>query len=110
MVTASHFKWAFTNTRPDFPNGGLRLPNRWYGMYQFEPLPPFSACRAATSGDAMDGWLSGPKEIVMELHVNWGHACGATVETGCCGLGWGQHALANLCGRGPGTVRGMPLI
>ena len=34
----------------------------------------FSACAAATLGDARDDSISDPKKIITKFHVNWGHA------------------------------------
>ena len=44
------------------------------GLPHFVPPKDFSACAAATLGDAQDDSISGPKKIIMKLHVIWGHA------------------------------------
>ena len=73
-ASASYVEWAFTSKSLDLPNGGFHLPFAEDGPYHFEPPHSFPACKAATLKDAMDGFLSGPKEIFTKLHVNWGHA------------------------------------
>ena len=44
------------------------------GPRQFGAPRTLPACRAATLADATDGRLSGPKKIIMKLHVDGGHA------------------------------------
>ena len=69
-----YFEWAFTMKRPSLPDGGLHLPHSVDGLYRFEPPNTFSACKAVTLVDAMDGRLSDPGAVIMKLQVNWGHA------------------------------------
>ena len=73
-LAASYFEWAFTNKRPNEPNGGLHLQHTEGLPCRFAPPQTFSACGAVTLGDALDGCLSDPEKIIMELHVNWGCA------------------------------------
>ena len=61
------------NKRPKLPNGGVPLPNAENGSYQFDPPRTFSACKAVTLGDSLDGCSSDPKKIVVKLHLNRGH-------------------------------------
>ena len=39
-----------------------------------EPPLPFALYKAVALADAADGRQSGPKRIIMKLHVLWGHA------------------------------------
>ena len=43
-------------------------------LLRFDPPKDFSACTAATLGDAQDAGISDPKKTIKELHVNRGHA------------------------------------
>ena len=70
-VSAPRFEWAFTNKRPNLPEGGLNPPYAEDGLYQFEPR---------TLGDAMDGCPSDPKETIMKFHTNWGYTSEQQVE------------------------------
>ena len=55
-------------------DGGLHLLYTPGGLYRFETPPTLAAREAVTLGDAGDGGLAYPGEIVMKLHVKWGHA------------------------------------
>ena len=44
------------------------------GLFQFEPPRTLPACRVATLGGSMDGYLLGPEKIITKLRVNSGHA------------------------------------
>ena len=72
--SASYFQWASANRRPDLSDGSLRLLYEEDGLYHFEHPHTFSACKAGTFRGATDGCLSGPKESITKLHLNWGHA------------------------------------
>ena len=74
ILAASYFEWPFLGRRPDLSGGGLHLPLVENGLLRFVPPKDFSACTAATLGDARDDSISDPKKIIMKLHVNWGHA------------------------------------
>ena len=65
---------AFSRMRLNPACGGIRLPFAGDGMCSFTPSRTFSACKAATLGAARDGALSDPKQIIMDLHVNWRRA------------------------------------
>ena len=61
--------WACARKRP---NPEFVLPARRLVRAVLPPRRTFTARKAATSGDARDGTLSGPNKIIMKLHVNWG--------------------------------------
>ena len=69
-LAASRFEWAVAEKRPDLSDGGLHVPLVGSGLNRFDPLREFSACAAATLGDARDDSISGPKKIIKKLHVN----------------------------------------
>ena len=73
-LSASIADWAFSKGRPNLSNGGKHLPYSEDGMRSFPPPSTFSACEAVSLGDARDGILSDPKEIILKLHANWGRA------------------------------------
>ena len=100
MVSASYFEWAFVGNTPNLSNGGLHLPYAEAELYQFEPPHASSGCKAAALGDSMDGCLSGPKKIVMKLHVSRGHASAHQLKRV---LVDSIGAFAHLCGCGVGT-------
>ena len=71
---ASHFEWAAMDKGPDSSDGGLPLPFTGDGLRRFDPPSVFAACTAVTQGGARDVSASGPRMIIMTLHVTWGHA------------------------------------
>ena len=77
-VAASYFELALPKKRPNFSNGGLppptTHPHTEDGLYNFEYPHASSASKAVTLGDARDGCLSDPKEIIRKSHVDGGHA------------------------------------
>ena len=72
--SASYFEWTFSKKCPNSPNEGLRLPFSGDGLYRFESLRTFSACKAVVLGDAMGGRLPGPEKSIIKSRANWGHA------------------------------------
>ena len=60
--------------RPNLPNGGLRLSHAEDGLSQFDPPRTLPARKSVALGDEVDSRLSGPKDNIMKLHANWGHA------------------------------------
>ena len=74
VVSASYFERAFVNKRPNLSKGGIHFPYTEDGLYPFNRPSPCPACKAVTLGDASDGCLWGPEEIVMKLRVNSRHA------------------------------------
>ena len=67
---ASYFELALSKKRPNLSNGGLPLSYAEDGLYNSEHPHSFSTSKAVTLGDARDGCLSDPKEIITKLHVN----------------------------------------
>ena len=104
------FRMGHLEQTPNLSNGGLHLPYAEDGLYQREPPRTMSACEAVAFGDAMDGFLSGPKEIGTKMRVKIGPCVGPAIEKGFGVLGLGQHAFADLYGRGFVPVRGMSFI
>ena len=79
-VSASYFEWALTSKRPNLPNGRLHLLYTQDRLYQFGPPRTFSASKAVTLRDALDGCPSDPQNIARKLHVNYGHASAQQLE------------------------------
>ena len=71
VVSASYFGSAFPTKRPNLSNGVFIYPTR---MTVRISSSSFSARKAVTQGDALDGCLSDPRNFVVKFHVNWGHA------------------------------------
>ena len=65
---------------PDLSDGALYLPHTPGGLYRFETPLTFAACKTVTLRDAREGSLTDPKEIVIKLRVNWGHAAAWQLE------------------------------
>ena len=65
------------------------------GLIRFVPPRDFSACTAVTSGDARGDSISGPKKIIMKLHVNWGHASATQLKRVLVDSDGGTSHLAN---------------
>ena len=62
----------FSRRRLNSTNGSWCLTYDEDGSYRFVPPRAFSACKAATLGEAMDACLPDPKKIATRLYVNWG--------------------------------------
>ena len=73
--------------RPDLSDGGLHLPLAESGLIRFAPPREFSACTAATLGDAQDDGISDPKKIIMQSHAKWGHASATQLKRVLVGSG-----------------------
>ena len=69
-LMSAYSERASADKRPDSANGGLHLPLSSGGLYRSGLPQTFSACRAVTSSDARYGYPSGPKKIIVKLHVN----------------------------------------
>ena len=54
-----------------------------------------------TSGDATDGCLSDPEEIITKLHVNRGHAPAQQLKRVSMGSDWGNMRLVNYVAKVP---------
>ena len=78
---APSFAWAFSNERPNFPNGGMRLPGEEDGSYSFDPLHTFSACKAVTLGDEADSFSPDPRKNYREIARDLRPCFGPTAET-----------------------------
>ena len=78
--SGSYFDWVLTKKRPVLSNEGLRPRYSEDGLFRFDPPRTFSASKAATSGDAMDGGPADPEKIIMKLRVNWRHALAQQLE------------------------------
>ena len=65
---SAYFAWASVNKRPNLSDGSMHLPFTGDGLYRFEPLQTFSACKAVTSGDARGGRLADPNKIITRMH------------------------------------------
>ena len=72
--------WACARKRSNPDHGGMRLPITVDGMCGSTPPRTFSACKAATLGDARDGALSDPKKIIMKSPANWGRASAQQIK------------------------------
>ena len=81
--SASLFHWDPMNRETqlldEMRNGGLRLDdasqvNSRSALANFAPSQLFSECKAVTLRDAGNAEISGPKTIIMKLHINWGRA------------------------------------
>ena len=59
---------------PNMSDGGTHFPYTPDGPFRIETPLAFAACEAVTLGAARDGSLTGPKKIIMKLHVDGGHA------------------------------------
>ena len=70
QLAASYSQWASAGRRPDLSNGGLHLPVTGGGLLRLAPPIVLSACTAVTLGAARDDSVSGPRKILMKLHVN----------------------------------------
>ena len=60
-LAASYFNWLFAERRLPLVEGGLLC---------FVPPKDYSACTAATLGDARGDCISDPKKIIMKLHIS----------------------------------------
>ena len=67
-------------------------------MVQFEPSRTFSSCKAGTLGDAMDGCLSGPRKLFVELQVSWRHASEQQLNRVVVGSDGGNMSLVTQVG------------
>ena len=65
------------------------------GLLRFVLPNDFSACTAATLGDAREDSTSDPKKIIMKLHVNWGHASATQLKRVLVDSEGGDSHLAN---------------
>ena len=68
---ASFFEWPFLEKRPDLSECGLHMPLVEGGPLRFVLPKGFSACMAATLGDARDDSISDPQNIITKLHAHW---------------------------------------
>ena len=74
LQMAPRFRLLSGANRPDLPDGDLHFFRAEHGLRQFDPDGTFPACEAVALGDAAGPGISGQKEIMMKLHVHWGHA------------------------------------
>ena len=73
---ASYFGWDCVYKRPNLSNCGLHSPPaedgpeccRRHSPQTFESPHICTACRAVALGGVMDGCLSDPEKIIMEMH------------------------------------------
>ena len=66
ILAASYFEWPFLGRRPDLSGGGLHLPLVENGLLRFVPPKDFSACAAATLGDARDDITPDSEKTIMK--------------------------------------------
>ena len=96
ILAASCFEWPFLGKRPDLSGGGLHLPLVVNGLLRFVPPKDFSACTAATLGDAWGDSTSDPEKIITKLHVNGGHASATQLIRVSVGSEGGNSHSANF--------------
>ena len=65
------------------------------GLLRAVPPKHFSACTAATLGDARDDSNSDPNKIIVKLQVNWGHASATQSERESVASDGGMSHLVN---------------
>ena len=63
--------------------------------FRCEPPRAFGASWAATLGSAVDGRLSDPKKIAVELRANWGHVSAQQLKRVFAGWGADNVRLVN---------------
>ena len=80
---------------PDLSDGGFHLPLVEGGLLRFGPPKDFSACTAATSGDARGDSISDPKMIITEMHAKWGRASATQLKRVLVNSEGGNSHLVN---------------
>ena len=71
-LAASFFEWTLLTKRPDLSTGGLHLPCTDDELLRVVPPENFLASTAVSlGGDARGDSVSDPRDVVMDLHVNW---------------------------------------
>ena len=81
LVSASYFEWAFTNTRPDFLEGGPICSTPKLACISLNPIARSRPVMRQPWGHRRRVCPPAPNQIVMRLHANWGHAKRAPADS-----------------------------